>query len=105
MTCAFDVQCKWTSKDAQFTTVFCFTNQEECFPTSSVIKAMDFTACFFGTHWWVGLVEEIDNESQDAKVKFLDPMDHINIFPGLQEIMFLVYLAQEYLAQTIGLTR
>ena len=61
LTDAFGIQCKWTSEDVQFTTVFSFKSHAKCIQTSSEFKTMNVIACCYNSHECIGLVEEIDN--------------------------------------------
>ena len=36
-------------------------------------KIMEFVACQYDSFWWVGLVQEIDQEQEDILVKFMHP--------------------------------
>ena len=33
----------------------------------------DFIVCLYDGHYWVGLIDEVDNENDDVKVKFMHP--------------------------------
>ncbi len=39
----------------------------------SNVKIMEFIACQYDSFWWVGLVQEIDQEQEDILVKFMHP--------------------------------
>ena len=39
----------------------------------SDVKTMEFIACQYDSFWWVGLVEEINQEQKDFLVKFMHP--------------------------------
>ena len=39
----------------------------------SDVKIMEFIACQYDSFWWVGLVQEIDQEQEDILVKFMHP--------------------------------
>ena len=50
----------------------------KCFDTVkadqvSDVKIMEFIACQYDLFWWVGLVEEIDQEQEDIFVKSMPP--------------------------------
>ena len=34
-------------------------------------QPMQFVACMYGGFWWIGLIEELDREHEDAQVKFM----------------------------------
>ena len=36
-------------------------------------QKQDFIASFYDEHWWVGLVLDLDDESNDVLVKFMSP--------------------------------
>ena len=89
----FGVQFKRLSQDDQVSGVFYFNNKQEEIYQPAVVNTMDFIACCYDALWWIGLVEEIDNENQDAKVKFLHPHGPCKNLHGQQEIMSAGYLA------------
>ena len=98
LTDVFGVQCKQTSEDVQFTTVFSFENHAKCIQTSSEIKSMDFIACCYDVHRWIGLVEEIDNDNQGAKVQFLHPHGPSTCFswPARDDICWVPFTEMLY---------
>ena len=48
---------------------FCNRNAEDF----SKLKTMEFIACHYDTFWWVGLVQEIDEEQRDCLIQFMHP--------------------------------
>ena len=63
---------KRTSEDEEFAGQFTFAGQElvgkVCIPTRQ-----EFVACKYDKLWWIGVIEEINDEEQDCKVNFLHP--------------------------------
>ena len=36
-------------------------------------QPMQFVACMYDGFWWIGMIEELDRELEDAQVKFMHP--------------------------------
>ena len=43
-------------------------------------KAQDYIAVLYDDHWWIGLVEEVQMENSEAKVKFMTPHGPRKVF-------------------------
>ena len=52
-----------------------FVLQHNLYCQASVVNVdiNDFVSCLYENTWWIGLVMEIDNEQNDACVKFMHP--------------------------------
>lgn len=41
--------------------------------TTSDLQLQSFVACKYDSFWWIGVVEDIDNDHNDAKIRFMHP--------------------------------
>ena len=70
-----EIQFERISADAEFSGSFKFTASltEGIESKISEVKRMDFVACYYDMHWWIGLLEDINRENKDCKIKFMHP--------------------------------
>lgn len=70
---------KRISSDYQFAGTHSFF---ECTPELVIenIKVMSYIACVYDEKWWVGLVEEVDKNSNDIYVNFMHPFGPSSTF-------------------------
>ena len=64
---------KRTSEDTDVTGTFSFSDETIGIPLVQDIKESDFISCIYDDHWWIGLVQSVDLEQGDVKVKFMHP--------------------------------
>jgi hypothetical protein len=59
----------------------------------SDVKIIKFIACQYDSHWWVGLVREIDNEQEDILVKFMHPDGQNKMFkwPAREDLCWVPF--------------
>ena len=57
------------------------------------VKIMDFVACDYDMHWWIGLLEDINREKKDRKTTFMHPLGSLASFcwPVMDDICWVPF--------------
>ena len=66
---------KRVSVDKEYAIQYDLVKGKECLPEedSIKIKISDFIVCYYDEEIWIGLVDDLDDENEDAQVKFMHP--------------------------------
>ena len=62
---------KRTAEDDTFAGKFNITGKTSVPMSMNAVKLRDYISCRYDGKWWIGLIEELNNEQQDFKVSFL----------------------------------
>jgi len=62
------IGCKYVCSDVTFSAKFDFSPI-----TYQNIKYMEFEACWYNFHWWIGLILKLDENQLEADIKFMCP--------------------------------
>ena len=65
---ANQIGCKYICSDLNFSATFDFSPAKY-----KKVKSMDFVACWYNFHWWVGLVLSVNEPQLEGDVKFMYP--------------------------------
>ena len=63
---------------------------------------MDFEACWYNFHCWVGLILSVNKPQLVIDVKFMCPQPHMayyHHFIGLSKMKFVLFLTTKFFAQ------
>jgi len=68
-----EISFKITSDDESFSGSFNLYNEKSLKIEMKMITIGRFVSCQYDTFWWIGMVENIDEEVGDLVIKFLHP--------------------------------
>ena len=84
---------KKTSKDNEVTGNFAFFKDVNDVSTITIeqIKVSEYISCVYDSFWWIGMVELVDLQNQDIKVRFMHPHGPSRVFhwPSRNDICFV----------------
>lgn len=64
---------KRTAEDESVSGTHSFWKQSSSPSTSLLPKEQDYVSVLYDDYWWIGLVETVDKETSEARVKFMTP--------------------------------
>ena len=63
---------------------------------------MDFVACWYNSHWWVGFILSVNEPRLEVNVKFMSPQPHMahhHHLIGLSKMTFVLFFTSKLFAQ------
>ena len=63
---------------------------------------MDFLACWYNFHWWVGLILRVNEPQLEVNVKFMCPQPHMahqHHFISQSKMTFVLFLTTKLFAR------
>ena len=91
---ANQIGCKYICSDLNFSATFDFSPAKY-----KKVKSMDFVACWYNFHGWVGLVLSVNEPQLEVDVKFMYPHGPSPSFFGLSKMTLLLFLITKIFAQ------
>ena len=69
----YKIAYKRTAEDESFVGIYNMSDKPPTAICCKDLKINDYVACRYGLQWWIGLVQQVDQEEEDVKICFLHP--------------------------------
>ena len=69
----YKIAYKRTAEDESFVGIYNMSDKPPTAICCKDLKINDYVACRYGLQWWIGLVQQVDQEEEDVKICFIHP--------------------------------